>query len=398
MRTDDQVELKKQNQMQTVDAISEDTKASAAATVNLGASIRKQVEQGASFSGGESNHFWINLDGKDYTDLSGISGLSHGGDSRSFALFDYDHDGFQDMVIVNANAPCVKLMHNRIGEQQKNGPAQFVAINFVGGVKSNRDAYGAKVLIEGGGHTLLREHRCGEGLAAQNSATMMIGLGDFAAELETVTVTFPSGKIWKMDVQSNLAGKLLTASEESGISVGEYAAAKSLHAEVQTEHNHAHPSAEAIDFAGETGKSADHRLYVLSYPTCSACKKAIPRLGRLKAEFGEELALYAVPYGSAPGTTEEWIRYSERFKPAYEPLNGITAEQVAAIEHGLDSMGLEMPMPGCGAGVDCQCATPCGTESLGYGAPTTLVTDGAGNLLSAFAGVPSVSQLKKLFH
>ena len=78
----------------------------------------------------------------------------------------------------------------------------MIAVRFVGGNHrarpgtgtSNRDGYGARVEVVVDGTTLLREHRCGEGLAAQNSATMLVGIGAHPAA-ESVTVRWPSGVV-----------------------------------------------------------------------------------------------------------------------------------------------------------------------------------------------------------
>ncbi|MDP6849690.1 MAG: ASPIC/UnbV domain-containing protein [Planctomycetota bacterium] len=404
MRTDEKVDIEKKNQMQSMDATSDGS----TATVNLGESIRKQVENGASFSGGESNHMWVSMGGQDFMDISGISGTSHGGDSRSFALFDYDKDGFQDMVVVNANAPYVKLFRNRIGEHQKETSAgSFIAVRFEGGNQSAtpskefapRDGYGAKLRVKVGEQILLRELRCGEGLAAQNSTTLMVGLGQGVSAADSIEVTWPSGRSFSLD-KKVAAGSLVTCSEKTGsFKVQKYGKTKKNLSAASHENGHkTSKKGSVMEIVGETGHGADHRMYVLSYPTCSACKKAIPRLERIAEEYGSEMAMYAVPYGSMPGTKAEWYRYVKKYDPAYEPLVDMTPEQLAVMESNLAAMGVGQLLAGCGRGEYCVCETPCGTEPKGYGAPTTLVTDSDGNPIAAFSGVPSVSELRKTLH
>ena len=43
-----------------------------------------------------------------------FSGLDTPADSRGFVLWDYDHDGWQDIAVVNANEPLLNLYHNEI--------------------------------------------------------------------------------------------------------------------------------------------------------------------------------------------------------------------------------------------------------------------------------------------
>lgn len=80
-------------------------------------------------------------------------------------------------------------------------PARVIAIRLHGGARpssskgwSNRDGYGAVVTVEtASGLKQSREHRCGEGFAAQNSATIVFGLGG-EEMVKEVTVRWPSGK------------------------------------------------------------------------------------------------------------------------------------------------------------------------------------------------------------
>ena len=62
---------------------------------------------------------------------------------------------------------------------------------------SNRDAVGAVVEIKTGSRTLRRVRQLGEGYAAQNSATLTVGIGE-APAAESLRVTWPSGKTTKI--------------------------------------------------------------------------------------------------------------------------------------------------------------------------------------------------------
>jgi len=97
---------------------------------DLYSSAAARLQSGASFSGHERNHVFLNQNGDDYVDVSGISGLDHPGDSRAFAVLDFDRDGWQDLAVVNANAPLFQLFRNRMDERGDAG--RFVAIRFEG--------------------------------------------------------------------------------------------------------------------------------------------------------------------------------------------------------------------------------------------------------------------------
>ena len=58
----------------------------------------------------------MNQAGKQFADVSLVSGLDNPADSRGFVLFDYDRDGQQDIALVNANDPLLNLYHNQIDQ------------------------------------------------------------------------------------------------------------------------------------------------------------------------------------------------------------------------------------------------------------------------------------------
>ena len=171
------------------------------ATADDGSPIRRIH----SFSGNEPNSFFYNHAGNTYSDLSGLSGLNTIADSRAFGQLDYNRDGWPDIVLVNANTPQLNLYRNNIGRigSTHDRPRQpnVIAVRLVGGNHSAdtklgiacRDGYGAIVTVDMGRHRLMREHRCGDGFAAQNSRTLLIGLGE-SQLAHSVSVRWPSGK------------------------------------------------------------------------------------------------------------------------------------------------------------------------------------------------------------
>lgn len=171
-----------------------------------------------SYSGYERNKFYLNVGGETFADLSGVSGVDNIADSRSWCALDYDRDGWTDIALVNSNSPLLNLYRNRIGERSKNN---HFKLHLVGGARagdasgewSNRDAVGAVVEIVTGSRTLRRVRQLGEGYAAQNSATLTIGIGA-APAADSLRVTWPSGKITEIDTPVP-AGTVLTLEERA---------------------------------------------------------------------------------------------------------------------------------------------------------------------------------------
>jgi hypothetical protein len=179
----------------------------------------RRLLNGVSFAGSERPHLFLNFQGQQFHEISGVSGLDHPGDGRAFATLDYDRDGWQDIAVVSANTPLLRLNRNRLGDRVDGaGRNQIVALRFMGGNRaatpsttwSNRDGYGMMVTVETQGLKILREHRAGEGLAAQNSATMIIGLGE-QRRANSIVVRWPSGKV--QEIHDVPTGTLVTVYE-----------------------------------------------------------------------------------------------------------------------------------------------------------------------------------------
>ena len=339
----------------------------------------ERLKSGASFSGHERNHVFLNRSGEDYVEVSGISGLDHPGDSRAFAVLDYDRDGWQDMAVVNANAPLFQLFRNRMGE--RGAPGGMVAIRFEGGNRfafpdsqwSARDAYGARLLLEIQGRELLREHRAGEGLAAQNSATMRVGIGS-AEEVTRLEVRWPSGR--RSDTTAVPAGTLVTAYEDPAASP---TGAPFFLTPYQVPGEH--PAVTTTDAASTSIRAAQdvlpgERARLVLYTTvatwCAPCLDELPSLNHLRATFtSEELDIFGVPYDpeETPAVFSAW---AERYEPPYRILSELTIKQREAVITGaLDALRVE-------------------------GLPAAVVTDSAGEVLLVRWGPPSVSELRLL--
>ncbi len=116
-----------------------------------------------------------------YYDFSGISGLDFADDSRAFAAVDIDNDGNLDLVLKSRLGPQVRILRNNCGVGKPS-----IALHLKG-TKSNRDAIGARVEVNGRAHYL----SAGSGYLSQHSKQLHFGLGD--ADEAAATITWPSG-------------------------------------------------------------------------------------------------------------------------------------------------------------------------------------------------------------
>lgn len=336
-----------------------------------------------SWSGHERDHLFLNSGGA-FVEASAISGLDSPLDGRAFGVLDFDRDGFSDLAVVNANAPQLQLYRNRFGdpgpERGLQGAPPVIAIRFVGGNTSpeaarglgNRDGYGVRVTAQVGGRALVREHRCGEGLGAQNSATLMIGLGKHPAA-DSLTVRWPSGKSHKVD--NVAAGTLLTAYEVPGQSADGQAFVRDVWRPAQPR-----PVAmgggrgeERLVAAGtEDGAQAKLRAYTTLATWCAACKDELPQVALLRSTFSsDDLALYGVP-ADENDDRGKLAGFAATYRPAYK----VMVDAPAAFRGGVNALVLARLK----------------ADSL----PATVVTDGDGRILRVSPGVPTVSDLRRL--
>lgn len=339
-----------------------------------------QLRSGASLSGHERDHVFLNRDGEDYVEVSGVSGLDHPGDSRTYATLDYDRDGWQDIALVSANAPLFQLYRNRMGERE-DASGGFIAVRFEGGNRrpagsdrwSNRDGYGARVLLEIGARSLLREHRAGEGFGAQNSATLHVGIGD-ADRTGRLRVRWPSGVTH--DTTAVPDGTLVTAYENPSDSpTGEpfvltpYEAAptRSVAASTPAPAELLRPAHQVLP-----GDRADLVLYTTVATWCVPCLDELPALRLLRETFdAEELEIFGVQYDGEE-TLDQLHSWSDLNDPPYRILTELSAEQRAAvIDRALEELRVE-------------------------GVPTAIVTDSRGEVLLVRWGPPSISELRVL--
>lgn len=324
-----------------------------------------------SLSGHERNHFFLNhRGGESFSDLSALSGLDSESDSRGFVTIDYDRDGMLDLALVNANQPLMQLFHNEIGEIAPGGRG-LIALRFEGGNKtsevsewSNRDGYGVMVeMVLPDGTLLKREHRCGDGYAAQNSRTMIIGIGK-ADRSTKVTVRWPSGKVSLLNEIKE--GELVTVREEL---TGEGHQREEYRKGVRSETGGVRVRA-GVTFPLARETPGKIQVYTTMATWCPSCLKHLPQLAVLQ---DDAVALFAVPID--PEDDEEKLgEYVARHSPPYEMLRGVPAAKREEVNGFLsDALGIANP-----------------------GLPSSVIADSEGNVLQVMQGIPTVSELRKL--
>jgi len=140
--------------------------------------------------------------------------------SRGVAYGDYDNDGNLDLLIVNLNDRPT-LLHNNCGSRN-----HWLTLKLIG-TKSNRDAIGARVMIQVGGRRQLAEVQSGGSYLSNSDLRLHFGLGG-DTRVSNMEIRWPSGLIEKLDnvmgdqilviTEGRGFAKALRTSESDGVS------------------------------------------------------------------------------------------------------------------------------------------------------------------------------------
>ena len=145
--------------------------------------------QGFSFSGYERDPLYLNLGGKKFTDISGISGIDSITDGRAGVFADFDNDGDLDVFSTTIQHQAHLLFRNNVGQDSNS-----LRIELEGSGRSTRDAFGSVVRVKTSAGTLTKIKSGGSGFISQHDPRLTFGLGkDHRAE--SIEVTWANGTV-----------------------------------------------------------------------------------------------------------------------------------------------------------------------------------------------------------
>ena len=278
--------------------------------------------------------------------------------------------------VVSANTPLLQLFRNRIGETF-GAQHEALALRFVGANRSsvpkpgasNRDGYGVRVEVRVDETVLVHEHRAGEGLASQNSATILVGLGARGGA-DGILVRWPSGRVQER-TEGVPAWSLVTVYEDpsespdgSGFAVEPYRVAGTPPIEKGRE-----PVRLPSELAQRPQPSA-LQLWTTMASWCKVCRGELPQVALLRNTFSkDELALYGVPVDQDDdaGVLSAYRRENEPAYELLEPLSSETRSEIGTLVR--DQIWIDA-------------------------LPATLVTDPSGRVFHVQVGLPSVSDVR----
>jgi len=159
-----------------------------------------------SWSGYQRKRFFHNQGNATFQEIGATVGVNNDRDGRGIAIIDIDNDGRLDIVQTNANQAPI-LYHNVSGNV-----GNWVELKLMG-TKSNRDGIGARVQLQAGGLTQIRELDGGNGYAGQSMHRVHFGIGA-SNKIDALRIRWPSGRVEIFDVPINT---FTSVQEGSGI-------------------------------------------------------------------------------------------------------------------------------------------------------------------------------------
>ena len=161
--------------------------------------LNQFVREEYSWNGREPNVLHVRR-GDRYYDFSGVSGLDFAEDSRAFAITDFDGDGRPDIILKSRMGPQLRVFQNNCAANNRS-----IGIRLQG-TKSNRDAIGARVDVDG----QVKWLEAGSGFLSQHSKQILFGLGESNIAAR-VNITWPSGL--RQEFSNLQAGKTYSITE-----------------------------------------------------------------------------------------------------------------------------------------------------------------------------------------
>jgi thiol-disulfide isomerase/thioredoxin len=146
-------------------------------------------DQGFSFSGYERDALFLNLNGKKFQDISGISGIDSITDGRAAVFADFDNDGDYDVFLTTIQGPSHLLFRNNVGQEH-----HWLRVELEGNRRTGRDAFGSVVRMRTSMGILTKIKSGGAGFLSQHDPRLLFGLGQ-DDRVQSLEVTWANGEV-----------------------------------------------------------------------------------------------------------------------------------------------------------------------------------------------------------
>jgi hypothetical protein len=147
------------------------------------------------WSGYQKKRLFRNLGDATFREIGADAGVNNDKDGRGIGVIDLDNDGRLDLVQTNADQS--PIVYHNVSQNVGN----WIELKLIG-TKSNRDGIGARVQLQAGGLTQIRELDGGNGYAGESSRRIHFGIGA-TAKIDRLQIRWPSGRLDQVEVPIN---------------------------------------------------------------------------------------------------------------------------------------------------------------------------------------------------
>jgi enediyne biosynthesis protein E4 len=148
------------------------------------------ISRGHNLSAFERNRVFLNVQGRDFLDISSLTGADSDGDGRSVVAADFRNNGQLDLLVRQVGGGAVLLYENQF-------PRRHYLTVSLRGRRSNRLGIGARLKAYVGGRQLVRELYPHNTFRSQMPARVHFGLGD-ASAVDRLMIRWPSGDVQEL--------------------------------------------------------------------------------------------------------------------------------------------------------------------------------------------------------
>ena len=144
------------------------------------------VKSGFNLSAYERNRTWMNIGGRNFLDVSFLTGTDSDGDGRCIVAGSFSNNGRQDLIVRQAGGGPLLMFEN-------NFPQRHWLEVSLRGRQSNRLGVGARLTATVNGRKIVREMFPINSYRSQMANRAHFGLAD-ATKVESLEIRWPSGK------------------------------------------------------------------------------------------------------------------------------------------------------------------------------------------------------------
>ncbi|HSQ54635.1 MAG TPA: CRTAC1 family protein [Gemmata sp.] len=145
---------------------------------------------GHNLSSFERNRMYLNFGGKEFVEVSHLSGADSDGDGRAVVAADFRNSGMLDLIVRQVGGGPLLYFENRLPK------SHYLTVTLRGN-RSNRQGIGARLVAEVNGRKIVRELFPACSYRSQTPSQVHFGLAK-DTKIDRLTIRWPSGLVQEL--------------------------------------------------------------------------------------------------------------------------------------------------------------------------------------------------------